>query len=227
MLPHQAHEAILGEIPASFWAEVGEGAYPNNPDASEWELVPDRRWSFEDFEDDTEPYERITLTETAGGVIEDNQPLDRFFGTAELDDDTIDADAVSKEGEYVYDTLEIMCTAAGSETRDGLTLTDQQRARLLARSVYRWFRHDWQTRPLDNFDLDGNAIADSETTYADELGPPIRVDSIPGRGPNNVTESVDADGAQFNAAIELHYVDSVLEYEYTPTDAEMDVTIQQ
>lgn len=225
MLPHQAHEAILGEIPASFWFVVG--SYPDNPDASEWELVPDRRWSFEDFEDDTEPYERITLTETAGGVIETDQPLDEFFGTAELNDSSIDADAVSKEGTLVYDTLEIMCTAAGSETRDGLTLTDQQRARALARNVHNWFLHKWEYRPLDNFDTDGNAIADSGTTYADELSPPIRVDGIPGRGATNVTASVDANGAQFNAAVELHYVDSVLKYEYTPTDAETSVGIGQ
>lgn len=223
MLPHQAHEAILGELPASFWVEIGEGAFPDDPNASEWELVPDRRWSYEDFEDDTEPYERVTFTETTGGVLETDQPLDRFFGTAELDDDTIDADAVSKKGNLVYDVLEIMCTAAGSETRAGLTLTDQQRARLLARSVHRWFVHEWQTRPLDNFDDDGNAIPDSDTTYADELGPPLRVDPIPGRGPTNVTESVDANGAQFNAAVELHYVDAILEYEYTPTDAELSI----
>lgn len=224
MLPHQTHEAILDEIPSSFWFEVG--SYPDNPDASEWELVPDRRWSFEDFEDDTEPYERVTLTETTGGVIESEQPLDRYFGTAELDDESIDADAVSKEGNYVYDTLEIMCTAAGSETRDGLTLTDQQRARALAREVYRWFRHEWEHRPLDNFDVDGNAIDDSGTTYAEELTPPIRVDGIPGRGPTNVTDSVDASGSQYNAAIELHYVDSVLEYEYTPTDADTSVSLK-
>lgn len=223
MLPPPAHEAILGEIPASFWVEVGSGAFPDNPDASEWELVPDRRWSFEDFEDDTEPYDRVTLTETTGGVLEENQPLDEFFGTAELDDDTIDADAVTKTGDLVYDTLEIMCTAAGSETRAGLTLTDQQRARLLARSIHRWFVHEWQTRPLDTFDDDGNAIADSDTTFADELSPPIRVDPIPERGPTNVTESVDADGAQFNAAVELHYVDAVLDYVYTPEAAELSV----
>lgn len=223
MLPYQAHEAILGELPDRFWVEVGEGAYPDAPDASEWEIVYDRRWSYEDFEDDTEPYDRVTLTETTGGVLEENQPLDEFFGTAELDDDTIDADAVTKTGDLVYDTLEIMCTAAGSETRAGLTLTDQQRARLLARSIHRWFVHEWQTRPLDTFDDDGNAIADSDTTFADELSPPIRVDAIPGRGPTNVTESVDANGAQFNAAVELHYVDSVLKYEYTPADAELTV----
>lgn len=227
MLPHQAHQAILDALPSSVWVPVGKGAFPDNPDASEWEMVPEYRWASEDFEDDTAPYEHVTLNEQTGGVIESDQPIDKEFGSARLDDPDIDADVVVRKGSFVYDVLNITVSTAGSDTRAGLTLAASERAHALMRAVYHHFLYEWETRPLDSFDRHGNATDDELANYAGELAPPIRVDAIPGQGPKDTTDMVDANGAQYNAGVELHYVDSVLKYQYAPESVETTVTTKQ
>ncbi|WP_330633718.1 hypothetical protein [Halocatena halophila] len=221
MLPKPAKDAIRDAIPESLWFEVGE-VFPDAPDASEWKLTPEIRWAYEDFENSNEPYDHVSLSIPTGGVIESNQPLDRYIGEEILSDDSIDADALVEQGQFVYDVLSIGAHCVGSETREGLTLTEDERAYALLRAIYRWFRHDWQTRPLDRFDQDGNTIADRDEQYADELTPPVRVDPIPGSGPVNMTESIES-GAQYNAQVELHYVDSVIDYEFIPESADISI----
>lgn len=229
MLPHVAHDALLNAMPDEYWFTVGSGAYSDAPDASEWKLSPVKRWQYEDLEHPSEPYEMVSLQTTTAGVVESNQPLDRFFGKGEIDATTYpDADAhiAVKEGQYCYDVLNIMVTATGSETRSGLTLSPGERARALCREAVHFFHHRFDNRPLDAFDDNAQSVTD-DATYGGELSPPIRADPIPGGGVTNISDIDPSTDAQFNATVELHYVDSVLKYEFSATAAETTVDITQ
>lgn len=224
MLPQVAHDKLLDALPIEYWFEVGE--YPDAPDASEWRLEPIKRWQYEDLDGPTEPYTMVSLRTGPTGVIESEQPLDKFFGFGEIDADAFpdaDAHAAVKEGQYCYDVLNIMVTAGGSETRAGLTLSPNQRARALCREIIHHFIYRFEDTPLDAFDENAQSVDDSGEIYGDELSPPIRVREIPGRGPTDVSDMDTTTDAQYNGAVELHYVDSVLKYEFTATSADFTV----
>lgn len=214
---------------------------------------PQIRWAHEEFDTPEAPYEKVTLQLDPTGVVQEEQAVRTDRGRNSLEDD-VDADIAINHARRVYDVLNIQIVARGNakipyDSVDASTYGDQtlgdgsiggdveteyislsasERAYGLAETLQSWLLNEFQTRRIDQFDPNGNAIDDdSDRIYAEDLEPPVHVRPIPGRGPNDVTDIVGASGSQYNAAVELYYLDKWAEYHYGPDDTEIETDVRQ
>lgn len=229
MLPVATQQAIKDAFPAIYWVPIDDSSI----NFSEWGIQPEIRWANEEYEgEDTSPYEAITLQFSPQGVIEGQQSVDKRIAVSEPPGGATadpDSDVETIKARRAYDVLNLSIEAVGSETRAGLELSQTERGGKLAEAVFDWLANRFPTRPIDAFNPDGHPVDISERVYADELTPPVRIDTIMGRGVAEVTQQVDADGAQFDAAVEMHYFDTWSEGAYSADTAnvgmEMDFDI--
>ena len=217
MLSDPVQEEIRRSLPEAYRVPMD---HPD-PDISGIVLAPDIRWHEESFDRPDPPYESVAMYLDPTGVIESDQPTDRQFGREKFNEAEVaegHAHGSVTTGWLVHDVLNLTVTGRGNATVAGTQYTPSRRAKALANALQNFLLEVWPSRPLDHFDRDGAPIAENDPTlpdtYADELETPIRVRPIPGRGPTDVTEQVDAAGAQIDCAVELAYVDTHTEYEY-------------
>lgn len=222
MLDQPTQETIRRALPEIYWVAI------DHPDdqVNETAFSPQVRWNHQGFEPPEPPYESVTLYLDPTGVIQDDQSIDRERDRVVFDDAEVEeghAHGMVEKGYDVYDVLNITVTARGNATISGKQFTPGARASALANSIQGFLIEQWPTRPLDYFDSNGAPINSDDPSvpelFADEIDPPIDVRPIPGRGPVDVTEKVDAAGAQYDTAVELGYADTWTDYEYFVRDA--------
>lgn len=183
------------------------------------------RWPYEGYDEPEEPFESITLKLDPAGVVEDQQAVPTEVERQRIDN--ADADIEIAHGRRVYDVLNIRVTARGNATIGGETFSAGERAAGLTERVHGWLTQTFrQERRPDSFDAQGNEIDDSDRLYAGEIDPPLLPRPIAGRGPRDVSDQVDVPGAQWDAALELYYIDAWAEYHYGPEEAEITATHQ-
>lgn len=219
MLPYKAREDLREALPETYRTEVPAGTFPDMPDATHVTSKPIIRWRYEG-QSPGPPFEMLTLYLDPAGVQEDIQTMGPVRRGVDVPD-SADAHTAEKHAENVYDVLNFRVTARGNRRVAGATLTPRERAGWVTNGAYDWLTRRFQNRPLDAFDEHGNVIDDSGQVYGDDLSPPVRVDRIPGRAPSDVTEQVGADGAQWDAGVELHYREEWLHYQYSATEFPM------
>jgi hypothetical protein len=228
MIPEPVRQELLEAIPELYWVDV---THPDE-DISQLSLRPQLRWQNEEFSPPEEPYESVALGFTETGVVEESTPVDRDYGIEAFDREDVEGDNAHGrrvKGVQSHDTLEIIVTAKGNISIEGYQIGPRVRARALCHAVHSFLAKHWKTRPLDLFDENGEPIDDDHPEvpdrFADELEVPLLPKMIPGRGPEDVTDQVDASGAQFNAAVEIAYVDTWSEHHYlaekVPVDTEV------
>lgn len=218
MLPVDTQEAIKDAFPKTYWVPADF----DDSTLSEWGIQPEFRWANEGFESEAAPFEGVTLQFSPQGVIESQQSVDKRIAVAETSGGaSVDpaADVETVKARRCYDVLNLTIEAVGSETRSGTSLSQNERAGKLATAVFDWLANRFPSRPTDAFDSDGTPVDISGRTYADELSPPVRIDTIEGRGVADVTQQIDADGAQYDAAVEMHYFDIWSEGAYSAAEA--------
>lgn len=258
MLPRKTLKTILEEVPTEIHFPLSDStAQETGQDRGSFPFETEWPWTepFETPPDVEDPdsstydyYDHVQLMQKTVGVVENNQPIDEYFGETVINNNDVDvADIAVAEGQYVYDILEFRVSSFdprpidvnGDGTTD-VTLDQSERARMICGYLVEHFLHEWNTRPGVPFDHEGNVRGtfgnpddpDDEVlnyphnVYADEMKPvPVIIRPLVGRGPMNVTEMVDANGAQYNAAVKLGYVDSVVEYGYVADDGDIVIEI--
>lgn len=222
MLTHVTQEKIRESLPIMYWVPIAH----EDPDVSEAALQPSIRWHKEEFETPEPPYESVAMRLDPTGIVEESQAIDSVYDREKFDLDEVPdghAHGAVTKGRKVHDVLNLIVTARGNVTIDGQQFTPTTRASSLCKAVHSFLLNRWTTRPLDHFDSDGVPLDTDDPSlpkqYADEIEPPLRVRPIPGRGPEDVTDRVDAAGSQFDAAVELAYIDTWTEYRYLVREA--------
>lgn len=220
MLSNQIKRQIKDGLPDQYRIDKGEGFFPDRPGASMLVLAPVLRWRFEDVEPPDPPYVLVTMSTGPNGVENGPQPM----GPIERDvsvPDSVDADIAHRHGNNLYDLLNLQVTASGHREILGRTLTPRTRAGDVTEKLHEYLLQEFSDRPLDPFDEDGNVIDDSGRIYGSDLNPEIEVERDPNRTPDEVSEQVGASETQWDAAVELHYQKTWLEYYLTADTAEI------
>ena len=221
MLPIDARRDLLVALPDEYRIPT---SLPNS-DYSGIVIRPDIRWQYQEMPEPDPPYDQIALELGPTGVIEPAQSVDRTLSVVtNAPSDPSDADIGELKARRVYDDLNIRVTAAGSANIAGRSFSADERANGLARELVRFLLNRFQTGPVDPFDSSGALITDDATKYAEAFAPPLNVEPITGRGPTPVTDMVDANGVQWDAAVRLHYFDAWTEWFYEATEAELTAT---
>lgn len=223
MLPTNTLERIREAILRGVTPERPEFVVPIAADSDSgvrFGVEPVIHWAFQDIEDQEPPYDEAILRK-GDTVHEGNTPAELsegvYLGSEELGGE-VDADVRDIKGKRVYDQLVLKVVSVGqrSATIDGVevTLPDTKRAGEITRAIHDFLTERWKTRPLDEFDTQGNLVDHSHLIYADELSPPVLPKVEPARMPNDVTDQVGRDqGSQWDAAIRAHYWDTSSSYE--------------
>ncbi|ADJ14475.1 hypothetical protein [Halalkalicoccus jeotgali] len=222
MLDQPTRETIRRSLPEVYWVDI------DHPDEgiSQTAIQPQLRWHYQSFDRPEPPYESVTMSLDPTGVLEEEQTIDRERSREVFDPEGVEeghAHGAVTKGYDVYDVLNLIVTARGNATIAGEQYTPNDRASALADAVKSFLIERWPSRPLDHFDSDGAPLDPDDPSlpaqYADEIDPEITVRPIPGRGPKDVTDQVDAAGAQYDAAVELAYADEWTEYRYLVSEA--------
>ena len=226
MLPLDTRHDLLAALPDAYQIPV------SLPDSTASGIIirPEIRWQYQDIPEPDPPYDQIALELAPTGVIEAARAVDQVIEVVEFADETggadSDADIAVVRGRRVYDVLNIRVTAAGSATIGGRSFSADERANGLARQLVRFLLNRFQSRPVDLFADDGSLLTDDARLYAEEFTPPLNVAPVTGRGPTPVTDMVDANGVQWDAAVRLSYFDAWVNWFYHATDAEINATFQ-
>ena len=219
MLPLDARRDLLRALPDVYRIPV------TLPDSTSEGITirPEIRWQYQDIPEPDPPYDQVALELGPTGVIEGAQAVDHVIGEVAVGGGTtgVDAETAEVKGRRVYDDLNIRVTSAGSANIAGRSFSADERANGLARELVRFLLNQFQRRPVDPFSEDGSLITDDAQLYAEEFAPPLNVDPISGRGPTPVTDMVDANGVQWDAAVRLHYFDAWVDWFYDATEAEI------
>lgn len=199
------HEDIGPDYPskATFWLPV------SHPDINERGYQPYVRWQHEDIPEPTPPYELVVFELGPTGVEINGQPMNYTIG---VDSDGTDQYAVHK-GARVYDQLNIKVVARGVDEVDDPDIDhvhdESDRAAGIARALYKYFREDFD-----------------QSVGLGPYRPPVRAEVMGGRGVTNVTAEMDRQGTQYDAGVQLHYVDDWYDALESATDAEITTDIR-
>ena len=240
MLPQPAKDALYDALSRTYRIDV---THPD-PGVTRGITITPEVWWANQLDDDadestTPPYDRLTLNLDPTGVLENPESVTETLGVfprSDADAAGDAADLVVLKGRRVYDELNVTVTARGSVSITGpndeaKSFPADVRAHGITRQVVRFLTTEFPSRPLDAFDAEGNPVelggfgmdfgelfGGGGQLFADELDPPLRVEPITGRGPRNVSEMVDAAGAQYDAGVRVRYWDSWKTYEYSPIE---------
>lgn len=205
-----------------------------DPEVSHLGVQPALRWPYQDIENREEPYQEVILRTGTTGIIESDAPADlsrgRYLATEDISEGPQDAHVRDTYGRPAYDELVLQVVAVGQLSTailgEQVTVSDTKLAGTITDAIHDFLTDRWKTRPVDEFDRNGNLVDHDHLIYADELPIPVLPKPDPTRGPSNVTDQVDRDdGSQWDAQMNLHYFDTSQRYALSPTRGEADTQI--